>query len=150
MNVILCVYQTNANEGKWKEDRDFMNSKIVKSFQSYANMGKQPTHGEWKDLLVLVEKSIPEFWKAMSSFTSMMVDVEFKVCLLTRLSFTPSQIANLLGVSKQSVTNKRKKLVQILLKQEPFSTQLKRLNLRYQEHPFQNLLNYMLTDKPFG
>lgn len=114
LNVMLCVYQTNANEGKWKEDRDFMNSKIVKSFQSYANMGKQPTHGEWKDLLVLVEKSIPEFWKAMSSFTSMMVDVEFKVCLLTRLSFTPSQIANLLGVSKQSVTNKRKKLVQIL------------------------------------
>ena len=33
-------------------------------------------------------------------------------------SFSPSQIANLLGVSKQSVTNKRKKLVLLLFKSD--------------------------------
>lgn len=51
----------------------------------------------------------------MSLFENLL-DEELKLCLLTRLSFSPSQIANLLGVSKQSITNKRKKLVVMLFK----------------------------------
>lgn len=57
----------------------------------------------------------------LSEFVSLKEDIlddEFRICLLTRLSFMPSQIANLLGASKQSITNKRKKLVQMLFKSD--------------------------------
>ena len=75
---------------------------------------EQPMLSEWKDFHVLVEKTMPEFWNQLFSFKDFITDDEFKLCLLTRLSFTPSQIANLLGISKQSVTNRRRKLVKVL------------------------------------
>ncbi len=121
---MLCFYQINANEEKWKSEKMFMDSKIVKIFQTYNNVGKQPTVGEWKDLLMLVEKSIPKFWEKLSSFNDKLSTEEFRVCVLSRLSFPPSQVANILGISKQSVTNKRKKIVQILFK----SDDIKRLD----------------------
>lgn len=69
-----------------------------------------------ESLQKLVEASLPAFWQKLSSFD--ILDDEFRICLLTKLSFSPSQIANLLGVSKQSVTNKRKKLVLLLFKSD--------------------------------
>ena len=113
LNGVLCVYKTNENEEKWKKENAFMESKIVQLFQAYADAGKQPTVCEWEDLQNLVETNLPAFWKKMSLFENLL-DEELKLCLLTRLSFSPSQIANLLGVSKQSITNKRKKLVVML------------------------------------
>ena len=94
-----------------------MESKIILAFQAYANTGKQPTVSEWKDLQKLVEANLPAFWQRMSLFDGILDD-EFRICLLTRLSFSPSQIASLLGISKQSVTNKRKKLVLLLFKSD--------------------------------
>lgn len=100
-----------------EKENIFMESKIILAFQAYANTGKQPTVSEWKDLQKLVEASLPAFWQKLSSFEDILDD-EFRICLLTRLSFMPSQIANLLGASKQSITNKRKKLVQMLFKSD--------------------------------
>lgn len=111
---MLSFYQINANEENWQSEKNFMSSKIVQIFQTYAKVGNQPTVSEWKDLLMLVERSIPKFWENMSSFKDKISTDEFRICVLSRLSFSPSQVANLLGVSKQSVTNKRKKIVQIL------------------------------------
>ena len=108
-NGMLSIYETNGNEDKWKKENTFMESKVVLTFQEYANVGKKPSASEWKDLQKLIEANLPAFWQNMSLFKGILDD-EFRICLLTRLSFSPSQIANLLGVSKQSVTNKRKKL----------------------------------------
>ena len=115
---MLSFYQINANEEKWKNENMFMDSKIVKAFQAYANVGKQPTVSEWRDLLTLLESSIPKFWERLSSYNDELSTEEFRICVLSRLSFPPSQVANLLGISKQSVTNKRKKIVQILFKSD--------------------------------
>ena len=115
---MLSFYQTNANEEKWESESMVMNSKIVQAFQAYANGGKQPTVSEWRDLLTLIESSIPKFWERLSSFNDTLSTDEFRICVLTRLCFSPSQVANLLGISKQSVTNKRKKIVQILFKSD--------------------------------
>jgi len=117
LNGMLSVYETNENEEKWKKENTFMESKIVLLFQAYADAGKQPSVCEWKDLQKLIEANLPAFLQKVSSFDEMLDD-EFRICLLTRLSFSPSQIANLLGVSKQSVTNKRKKLVLLLFKSD--------------------------------
>lgn len=116
LNSMLSVSQTNGNEEKWMVERAFMNSKIIKTFQSYADTGKQPTDCEWTDLQEVVEKSMPAFWEYLSSFGMEKNGMEFRICLLTRLSFNPSQIANLLDVSRQYITNKRKKMVQKLFK----------------------------------
>lgn len=117
LNGMLSVYETNENENKWKKENTFMESKLLLTFQGYANVGKKPSVSEWKDLQKLVEANLPAFWQNMSLFKGILDD-EFRICLLTRLSFSPSQIANLLGVSKQSVTNKRKKLVLLLFKSD--------------------------------
>ena len=114
---MLSVYETNENEHKWKKENTFMESKVVLTFQEYANVGKKPSASEWKDLLKLIEANLPAFWQRMSLFDGILDD-EFRICLLTRLSFSPSQIASLLGISKQSVTNKRKKLVLLLFKSD--------------------------------
>lgn len=111
---MLSFYQTNANEEKWESESMVMNSKIVQAFQTCANGGKLPTVSEWRDLLTLIESSMPKFWEKMSSFNDTLSTDEFRICVLSRLSFSPSQVANLLGVSKQSVTNKRKKIVRLL------------------------------------
>ena len=116
-NGMLSIYETNGNEDKWKKEKLFMESKVVLTFQGDANVGTQPSASEWKDLQNLVEANLPAFWQRMSLFDGILDD-EFRICLLTRLSFSPSQIANLLGVSKQSVTNKRKKLVLLLFKSD--------------------------------
>ena len=114
LNRQLSVYQTNANEEIWNKENALMDSKLVQSFLLCADMGKQPMLSEWKDFHVLVEKTMPGFWNQLFSLKDFITDDEFKLCLLTRLSFTPSQIANLLGISKQSVTNRRRKLVKVL------------------------------------
>lgn len=117
LNGMLSVYETNENEDKWKKENTFMESKVVLTFQEYANVGKKPSASEWKDLQKLIEANLPAFWQRMSLFDGILDD-EFRICLLTRLSFSPSQIASLLGISKQSVTNKRKKLVLLLFKSD--------------------------------
>lgn len=117
LNGMLSVYETNENENKWKKENTFMESKVVLTFQEYANVGKKPSASEWKDLQKLIEANLPAFWQRMSLFDGILDD-EFRICLLTRLSFSPSQIASLLGISKQSVTNKRKKLVLLLFKSD--------------------------------
>lgn len=117
LNGMLSIYETDENEDKWRKEKMFMESKLVLAFQEYANVGKKPSVSEWKDLLKLVEANMPAFWQKISSFEGILED-EFRICLLTRLSFSPSQIANLLGVSKQSVTNKRKKLVLLLFESD--------------------------------
>lgn len=116
-NGMLSIYETNGNEDKWKKEKLFMESKVVLTFQGDANVGTQPSASEWKDLQNLVEANLPAFWQRMSLFDGILDD-EFRICLLTRLSFSPSQIASLLGISKQSVTNKRKKLVLLLFKSD--------------------------------
>lgn len=117
LNGMLSVYETNENENKWKKENTFMESKLLLTFQGYANVGKKPSVSEWKDLQNLVEANLPAFWQRISLFDGILDD-EFRICLLTRLSFSPSQIASLLGISKQSVTNKRKKLVLLLFKSD--------------------------------
>ena len=116
-NGMLSIYETNGNEDKWKKEKLFMESKVVLTFQGDANVGTQPSASEWKDLQNLVEANLPAFWQRMSLFDGILDD-EFRICLLTRLSFSPSQIASFLGISKQSVTNKRKKLVLLLFKSD--------------------------------
>ncbi len=116
-NGMLSIYETNGNEDKWKKEKLFMESKVVLTFQGDANVGTQPSASEWKDLQNLVEANLPAFWQRMSLFDGILDD-EFRICLLTRLSFSPSQIVSLLGISKQSVTNKRKKLVLLLFKSD--------------------------------
>ena len=38
LNGMLSVYETNENEDKWKKENTFMESKVVLTFQEYANV----------------------------------------------------------------------------------------------------------------
>lgn len=87
LNGMLSVYETNENEDKWKKENTFMESKVVLTFQEYANVGKKPSASEWKDLQKLIEANLPAFWQRMSLFDGILDD-EFRICLLTRLSFS--------------------------------------------------------------
>lgn len=110
----IVVYQMDANDAIWVQDRELKNSKIFKSFMVYASKTGQPTISEWKSLVKLVEVCLPDFWQKISTFREMISSSNFKLCILTRLGFSPSQIANILGVSNQNISNERKKLVKFM------------------------------------
>lgn len=40
-----------------------MESKVVLTFQEYADVGKKPSASEWKDLQKLIEANLPAFGK---------------------------------------------------------------------------------------
>jgi hypothetical protein len=54
-----------------------------------------------------VEKSLPEFYQRLCQSRSELTEKEFRACLLMRLHFIPSEIAVLLEMTKQRVTNMR-------------------------------------------
>ena len=69
---------------------------------------------EWNDLQGVVEKSLPEFYAKLSANEAQLTDQEWKVCLLVKLNFIPSELTVLLNLSKQRVTNIRTRLNQKL------------------------------------
>lgn len=46
-----------------EKENTFMESKVVLTFQEYANVGKKPSASEWKELQKLIEANLPAFGK---------------------------------------------------------------------------------------
>ena len=60
---------------------------------------------EWDDFENTIKKIMREFYEKIEGLKVKLTDQEYKVCLLTRLEFSSTDISNLLGTSQQRVTN---------------------------------------------
>ena len=108
----LAVYQEHTHASQWELEQSLLQHDIVKRMHQHAYKLAVPSDAEWNDLQGVVEKSLPEFYAKLTAYK--LTDQEWKVCLLVKLNFIPSELTVLLNLSKQRVTNIRTRLNQKL------------------------------------
>ncbi len=109
LKLVLLSYDENCNTSKWDVEQSLLQHDIVKRIHKYAARATVPSDSEWKDLMGIVEKLMPEFYAALLQRKEKLTEKEFKVCVLTRLNFIPTEIAALLDLTKQRISNIRAK-----------------------------------------
>ncbi len=119
---MLGSYQENSNPEKWDREQSLLTSDIVQRMHRYAARATVPSGSEWNDLREIVKKQLPEFYAALYRNKAILTDKEWNVCILTRLHFIPTEIAALLGLSKQRVSNLRMRINRKLFQKEGAKT----------------------------
>jgi hypothetical protein len=90
-----------------------MDSPLVNSFHEMAKSSvKKPTLDEWGQLRSFLRDKLPAFWHKLHECEPPLRIEEIDVCLLIRLQFKAKDIANLTGMSLQSISNIRRRLLQ--------------------------------------
>ena len=103
-----------TNKAHKKDVENIVTSACYMRFNSLALCGKQPTYDDWEQFYILVNRFIPDFYSTLYERHPLMTENDYRICFLTKLHFKPGDIANLIGVSKQYVTNRRRELMRIL------------------------------------
>ena len=89
------------------------NAPITKQLRSMArnNPPQYPTLDDWKQLRLLVEHEIPTFHDLMNPEEAPLSEMEYDICLLTRVHIPPIEIAKLKKCVPSYVSNIRKNLL---------------------------------------
>lgn len=101
-------------QNKGYMEQYLMNSDILKHLKSCAQNSIFPTVTEWAELEEAIMKFLPDFYHKLGEYEELISKNDYKICLLTRLSFTVDEISHIMGVSKQNISNRRSKLNFIL------------------------------------
>lgn len=107
LRSVLMSYQESSDIQTWDFEQYSLNHEIVKRLHGYAIQTIIPTDTEWADLSSVVSLLFPDFYQHLLQFRNNLTEKEFRVCLLIRLHFIPSEIAVLLNLTKQRVSNMR-------------------------------------------
>jgi hypothetical protein len=89
------------------------NAPITKQLRSMArsNPPQYPTLDDWKQLRLLVEHEIPAFHDLMNTEEAPLTEMEYDICLLTRVHILPIEIARLKKCVPSYISNIRKSLL---------------------------------------
>lgn len=88
-------------------DSEYLYSPIVLQMHKHATKCTQPSDEEWNKLRNMAEKAIPNFCRVIETKHIGLTDMEKLAALLVKLRFLPSELAVLMDLSPQSVTNLR-------------------------------------------
>ena len=101
-------------------DYRLKNAKITKRFKTLANSNppQYPSFEEWKQLRSFVEHEIPSFHDIIDSSNSSLTEMEYDVCLLTRVHMQPNEIAKLKKCVPSYVSNIRRHLLKKVFNKE--------------------------------
>lgn len=93
-------------------DYRLKNANITRHLRALANSNppQYPDLGDWKELRSLVEKEIPTFHDIMYKRATL-TEMEYDVCLMTRVQILPNEIAKLKNCVPSYVSNIRKSLL---------------------------------------
>ncbi len=110
--VFLIRRRDTVRENRDAEggDMKLMNEQIVYDLHKLCVQGRCPSQEQWIDLHSAANRNIPFFLERLHKINDLSAR-EINVCILTRLHFSPSEIATLVEVSPQSVTNIRARLL---------------------------------------
>lgn len=106
---------------RWNIEQTMMNSTIIRTLHQLASHVVLPTSNQWQDFRQFVKDNLPAFVLHLES-TKELTYQEILICMLTRLSFIPTEIAALLGVSKQRITNIRAHINTLLFNEKSSKT----------------------------
>ena len=107
LSEVLTSYHENVNMDLWNMEQQLMKHSVVQQLHRHSVTLTEPTASEWADLDNTVNHLSPHFYQVVNDPQWQLTDREIKVCMLIRLHFIPSQIAILLNISKQRITNIR-------------------------------------------
>lgn len=118
-DVIKTYQQIN-----WEEDvaskKQLMESDIVKKFLNYQKTRFTPFAKDWAQLETALKKFLPTFYEKLVE--KKLTDKQFRLCLLTKINCTPSDIANLFGAKIQQISNLRRNVNSKLFNQKGTAT----------------------------
>lgn len=110
LHQALSTYSEYSNEADWGAEQSLMANSVVIRLHEHAKMGNAATASERSDLILLTSEFLPDFYRYITNDTLGLSERDVFVCVLTRLHFIPSEVGNLLGIKKQSITNLRSDL----------------------------------------
>ena len=103
----ISEYNDNVSNSNSDIDRVILASDMVKQLHSYAACGQFATSFELNTIMEQTKILLPNFYAHISSQHNLLTYREMLICVLTRLNFIPSEIASLLDIRMQQVTNSR-------------------------------------------
>lgn len=106
----LSMYRDNLDVDRLAWEQNLQKHQIVTIMHSHASKLTQLTTVEWSALIDVVGNHIPDFLASLEATSVRFTDDELRVCVLTRIGFVPSEIAVLMDMTKQNVTNLRSSL----------------------------------------
>lgn len=107
----LSGFQEDQAKPQSWSDEELLNADIVFHLHSLAAKGRKVEDRDWQALNELFQTKLPHFLSAINQ-SSNLSQREQQVCELIRLRFIPSEIAVLLMITTQAVTNLRSRLLQ--------------------------------------
>ena len=95
-------------------DKKLKGTDIYMRFERLSTLGQIPTEEEWNLLQSQISTYYPGFHDFMQEHDFHLSDKERKICLLLRIGFKPTNIANMIGVTSSYITELRTKMLQKL------------------------------------
>ena len=94
-------------------DYRLRNAEITRRLRGMAksNPPQHPILDDWKQLRSLVEHEIPSFYDMMNPEATSLTEMEYDICLLSRVHILPNEIAKLKQCVPSYVSNIRKSLL---------------------------------------
>ena len=119
----LAKYQLDeVNPADWGLERLLLDRDIVKELRRLAAHAKSPTDLQWQALQTTVSVHLPDFYKEVTKLAHHLTETEVNVCILVKLRFIPTEVATLLNLTKQRVTNIRRNINNKLFHEEGAKT----------------------------
>ena len=107
----LAKYQIDeVNPADWGLERSLLEGDIVKELRLLAAHAKTPTDLQWQALHTTVSEHLPEFYEEVTKSQHHLTEKEVNVCILIKLRFIPTEIATLLDLTKQRISNMRRNI----------------------------------------
>ena len=104
---IRLYIEEAGNVSDLDANSEYLYSPIVLQMHKHATKCTQPSDEEWNKLRNMAEAAIPNFCRMIEMQHIGLTDMEKLAALLVKLRFLPSELAVLLDLSPQRVTNLR-------------------------------------------
>ncbi len=101
------LHEDFAHIETWDIEQALLQHEIVQQLHRHAGRAIAMVDSEWEDLTKLVQRVMPAFYQGLSTYSHLLNEREMRLCILTRLKFTPSETAVLLGTTSQRISNMR-------------------------------------------
>ena len=102
----LSLYQEETNQQKrWDASQAMLHDPIVIRMHKIASTACKASEEEWRSLNKFALYNLGTFLDRICDEKANLTEDEIRVCILSRLQFISSEMAVLLGLSKQRITN---------------------------------------------
>ena len=106
----LTTYEAHFNVAEWSQKSPLASHTFIAMLHQLAQEGRAVNTQDINDLTQVIKNCLPDFYTKIEAFADCLTSQELFVLFLTRLDFSPFEITNLLGLSKQRISNIRRDL----------------------------------------